>query len=47
MKDSLEYSKEEFYYKIYHMKGKKKVEYFIDTKISTFIFKLITNLYVI
>ena len=48
MKDSLEYLKEEFYYKIYHMKGKKKiVENFIGTKISNFIFKLMTNLYVI
>ena len=48
MKDSLEYTKEEFNYKIYHMKRKrKKVENFIDMKISIFVFKIMTNLYVI
>ena len=47
MKDSLKYTKEEFNYKIYHMKRKKKVENFIDMKISVFVFKIMTNLYVI
>ena len=46
MKDSLEYTKEEFNYKIYHMK-RKKIENFIDMTISIFIYKIMTNLYVI
>ena len=47
MKDSLKYTKEEFNYKIYYVKRKKKVENFIDMKISIFVFKIMTNLYVI